>query len=50
MVENSLETLHFFYENINLYLNLVSRFILSCDAKGQFLDFKEISLELVFSS
>lgn len=35
-MENTLPNLLFFHININKYANLVSRFLLSCDQKGDF--------------
>lgn len=47
MVENGLESLHFFHINVNMYFNLVTRFMNSCDSEGRYMDYK-LETELEF--
>ena len=48
MVENTLPTLVFFHVDIVKYINLVSKFLLSCDHKGDYMADVPIPEKLIF--
>lgn len=48
LVENTLPSLIFFHVDIVKYLNLVSKFLLSCDHKGDYMADVPIPAELLF--
>lgn len=48
IVEHSLPTLLFFHVHINKYANLVSKFLLSCDIKGNFSYDMKIPKDVIF--
>ena len=47
-MEHSLPTLLFFHVHINKYANLVSKFLLSCDVKGNFSYDMKIPKDVIF--
>lgn len=48
MIENTLPTLIFFHVDVVKYLNLVSKFLLSCDHKGDYMADVPIPKKLIF--
>lgn len=48
MVENTLPSLIFFHLDVHKYLNLVSKFLLSCDHKGDYMADVPIPRKLIF--
>lgn len=48
MIENSLPTLIFFHVDVVKYLNLVSKFLLSCDHKGDYMADVPVPKKLIF--
>ena len=48
IIENSLPTLKFFAVDINKYANLISKYLLSCDHKGDYLADVSIPMDYLF--
>ena len=48
IIENTLTSLLFFHVHINKYANLVSKFLLSCDKKGDYQPNVKIPLDVIF--
>jgi len=50
VVENTLESLLFFHIHLNKFSNLVSKFLLSCDDRGEYNSDIALPMEYIFVS